>query len=194
MAEVILVGTAIACVIGCIYFSKKEKKEAINDKEAIVTKIEEDKEGNKIYFAEYEENGEKKELILVRTVKLYVGLKIKIRALPNNEGYAQLKEIILKDGKRYKVDDYNAEPLESDLVGKRVKENKLETENSNLGKTIENAINNWKCPKCGELNSRGFCKECGTPKKVPNDKICMNCGAKLKENQKFCSECGTKVR
>ena len=51
--------------------------------------------------------------------------------------------------------------------------------------------NEWKCPKCGTLNSKKYCKECGTEKPIiVKEKYCKNCGTKLKETQKFCGKCG----
>jgi membrane protease subunit (stomatin/prohibitin family) len=49
----------------------------------------------------------------------------------------------------------------------------------------------WKCPKCGAMNTGRFCSECGTQK--PAEKKgwkCPKCGTINKG--RFCTECGTK--
>lgn len=57
-----------------------------------------------------------------------------------------------------------------------------------------NSADDWKCLNCGTINSRKFCKECGTEKPIiVKEKNCKSCGTKLRENQKFCGKCGTKV-
>jgi hypothetical protein len=82
-----------------------------------------------------------------------------------------------------------------DAFGEKQGEVKTDSEIVEPEKTVEEAVE-WECPNCGQMNSKKFCKECGTEKPVipvMKDRFCINCGEKLKENQKFCGKCGTKV-
>lgn len=83
-----------------------------------------------------------------------------------------------------------SESVISDSIGEKLEDNSEIIDSKPL---VENELNNWKCPECGNINSGKFCEECGTKKDISQDKFCKNCGIKLNENQKFCEECGTKV-
>lgn len=90
----------------------------------------------------------------------------------------------------------NIQPAESNLVEEKTENNEQKVEVSSSETVIETETNTWQCPNCGEVNSKKFCKECGTEKPVKpviKDRFCTNCGTKLKEHQKFCGKCGTKV-
>lgn len=50
----------------------------------------------------------------------------------------------------------------------------------------------WKCTKCGTVNTGKFCTECGN--KRNEEKVCTKCGNKVEEGQKFCDECGEKIQ
>lgn len=59
-------------------------------------------------------------------------------------------------------------------------------------KTETTESNEWKCPKCGTVNTGKFCTECGEQKH--EEKTCPKCGNVVDENQKFCPECGEKLQ
>lgn len=54
------------------------------------------------------------------------------------------------------------------------------------------ASNEWKCTKCGNMNTGKFCSECGSPK--ADAKVCPKCGKTVEASQKFCQECGEKLQ
>lgn len=88
------------------------------------------------------------------------------------------------------------ESAKSNFVDEKIENNEQEVEVPSSETLIETETNTWKCPNCGEINGKKFCKECGTEKPVIpviKDRFCTNCGTKLKEHQKFCGKCGTKV-
>ncbi len=58
----------------------------------------------------------------------------------------------------------------------------------------EPSVEEWTCPKCGEVNpsKAKFCMECGTTKPViPAEWTCPSCGEINPPKAKFCMECGT---
>ena len=72
---------------------------------------------------------------------------------------------------------------------------------SNNSTTGQNQVNSsivnkdekeWKCTKCGTVNTGKFCTECGN--KRNEEKVCPKCGNKVEEGQKFCDECGEKMQ
>lgn len=72
---------------------------------------------------------------------------------------------------------------------------------SNNSTTSQNQVNTaivnkeekeWKCTKCGTVNTGKFCTECGN--KRNEEKVCPKCGNKVEEGQKFCDECGEKMQ
>ena len=102
----------------------------------------------------------------------------------------------LKFEKERKKEQKAIETSGTDHAEDKKEESKQQVEVSNSEKDIKAESNSWKCPKCGEINSKKFCRECGTERPVIPDikeKVCINCGEKLKDNQKFCGKCGTKV-
>ena len=72
---------------------------------------------------------------------------------------------------------------------------------ANNSNTSQNQVNSsivnkdekeWKCTKCGTVNTGKFCTECGN--KRNEEKVCPKCGNKVEEGQKFCDECGEKIQ
>lgn len=97
----------------------------------------------------------------------------------------------------YKLDDFLFDvKFEKEYKEQQKQKNIHQSESNSIERKIETETNSWKCPNCGQMNSKKFCKECGTEKpviQVIKDRFCTNCGTKLKEHQKFCGKCGTKV-
>lgn len=55
-------------------------------------------------------------------------------------------------------------------------------------KTSAKTVGKWKC-KCGTVNSKKFCTDCGSAPGVGMS--CVSCGYKVKDKvPKFCPECG----
>jgi membrane protease subunit (stomatin/prohibitin family) len=58
------------------------------------------------------------------------------------------------------------------------------------------AADQWKCPKCGAMNTEKFCSECGEKKPESKGGFCPECGQKYDAANppKFCPNCGTKLQ
>ena len=68
--------------------------------------------------------------------------------------------------KNRKEEQKTLEISETNFVEEKREEIEQQVEVSSSEKNIEIETDSWKCPKCGEMNSKKFCKECGTERPV----------------------------